>query len=219
MSIRQQPRRIARELALLSLSQLKNNAAQLENSDIQALILAAIRTLTAEVHDLLQGASEEVNRSHERLLSSETRSSSVTSAKAMVQEAVVSTQAAINRLAIAVDFPETLQLASQYEVREYAIELIGTVHRRGQEIDQTLENAMVDWQVKRLPRIDLDILRIALAEFMFLDVPQKVAINEAVELAKRYSDEDGYRFINGVLRRVSNQYSASVTAPSRDESR
>jgi N utilization substance protein B len=40
---------------------------------------------------------------------------------------------------------------------------------------------------------------------LFLDVPVKVAINEAVELAKRYSDEEGYRFINGVLRRVSDR--------------
>jgi N utilization substance protein B len=66
---------------------------------------------------------------------------------------------------------------------------------------------MVDWQLKRLPKIDQDILRLAMAEILYLDIPQKVAINEAVELAKRYSDDAGYRFINGVLRRVSNQLS------------
>jgi N utilization substance protein B len=127
----------------------------------------------------------------------------------MIREALELAQTAINRLASAVDFPEMMQLASQYEVRQYAIELIGTVQRRGAEIDQTLERAMVDWQLKRLPRIDRDILRMALAEMMFLEIPQKVAINEAVELAKRYSDDEGYRFINGVLRRVSNQLAES----------
>ena len=48
------------------------------------------------------------------------------------------------------------------------------------------------------------MLRLAVAEILFLDIPEKVAINEAVELAKRYSDDDGYRFINGVLRRFTD---------------
>ncbi|MBD0302173.1 MAG: transcription antitermination factor NusB, partial [Tolypothrix sp. T3-bin4] len=66
-------------------------------------------------------------------------------------------------------------------------------------------DALVDWQVTRLAQIDLDILRIAVAEMEFLEVPDKVTIDEAVELAKRYSGEDGHRFINGVLRRVTEQ--------------
>ncbi|NEO62999.1 MAG: N utilization substance protein B, partial [Moorea sp. SIO4G2] len=47
------------------------------------------------------------------------------------------------------------------------------------------------------------ILRMAVAEISFLGIPDRVAINEAVELAKRYSDEEGHRFINGVLRRAN----------------
>lgn len=207
MSPRQQPRHIARELALLSLSQIKSGTPKLEQEDINSLLLAAIRTLTGEVQDILETASAEIQRSNERLLSSETRSTSLESTKAMLQESILLTQSAINRLAIAVELPETLQLASQYEVRDYTLELISTVHRRRQEIDGQLERAMVDWQLKRLPKIDQDILRLAMAEILYLDIPQKVAINEAVELAKRYSDDAGYRFINGVLRRVSNQLS------------
>lgn len=205
MSLRQQPRRIARELALLSLSQIKNNPEKLDKEDANSLVLAAIRTLTTEIHDILETASAEVNRSNERILSSETRATSVDGAKAMIREAIELTQTAINRMAIAIELPETIQLASQYEVREYTLELIAAVHRRRQEIDQQLEQALVDWQLNRLPKIDQDILRLALAEIMFLEVPQKVAINEAIELAKRYSDDEGHRFINGVLRRVSNQ--------------
>jgi N utilization substance protein B len=53
--------------------------------------------------------------------------------------------------------------------------------------------------------VDRTILKIAVAEIHFLDVPERVAINEAVELAKRYSTEDGHKFVNGVLRRVSRQ--------------
>lgn len=208
-SNRQQPRRIARELALLSLSQLKNETTALDPEEINPLLLAAIRTLTSEAQENLATAAEEIHRSQERLLSQELRSTALDSAQVMVQESMKLTQSAINRVAIALDLPEMVQMANQYEVRDYAITIISTVQRRRQEIDQQLETAMVDWQLKRLPRIDQDILRLALAEMCFLDIPQKIAINEAVELAKRYSDEEGYRFINGVLRRVSNQLAPS----------
>jgi N utilization substance protein B len=218
MPPRQQPRRIARELALLSLSQIKNGTAKLEQEDINSLLLAAIRTLTGEVQDILETASAEVNRSNERLLSSETRATSLESAKAMLQESIVLTQTAINRVAIAVELPEILQLAIQYEVRQHTLEHVGTVHRRRQEIDQQLEEAMVDWKLTRLPKIDQDILRLALAEILYLEIPQKVAINEAVELAKRYSDDAGYRFLNGVLRRVSNQLSHPSSHSSKEDS-
>ena len=216
---RQQPRRIARELSLLSLSQLSRKdmqAEQLEQTDLEALLLAATRTLSGEVHDILETASAELNRSHDRLLNSETRASNLKSAQAILQEAMDLTQGAINRLAIAVELPETLQLASQVEVRQFALDLLGTVCRRQQEIDQRLQDAMVDWQLGRLAKIDQDILRLAIAEIYYLAVPQKVAINEAVELAKRYSDDEGYRFINGVLRRVTEKKTASapeVSAP------
>lgn len=205
MPPRQQPRRISRELALLGLSQIKGHGDKLEQTDLNELILAAVRTLTAEIRETLESASGEVSRADERLVSSDTRATNVKSAQAMVREALELTQSAINRLAIVIDFPERLQLASQYEVRQYALELIGTVHRRQKEIEQTIGSALVDWQLNRLAKIDQDILRIAVSEMLFLDIPHKVAINEAIELAKRYSDEDGYRFVNGVLRRVTEQ--------------
>ncbi len=205
MPPRQQPRRIARELALLSLSQIKGNPETLEQQDINSLVLAAIRTLTAEVQESLETAAGEVTRSNERLLASETRTTNLRSAQAMVKEALELAQTAINRLGAAMELPETVQLSSQYEVRSYAIELIGTVHRRSQQIEQYLNDALIDWQLRRLIKVDQDILRIALAEILYLEIDKKIAINEAIELAKRYSDEDGYRFINGVLRRVTDK--------------
>lgn len=209
MPPRQQPRRISRELALLGLSQINHQPEKLQQTDMNELVLAAVRTLTAEIRETLEAASGEVTRADERLNSSDTRATNLKSAQTMVQEAIEMTQSAINRLAIVVDFPERLQLSSQYEVREYALELIGTVYRRQKEIEQTIESALVDWQLNRLAKIDRDILRIAVAEMLFIDIPHKVAINEAVELAKRYSDEEGYRFVNGVLRRVTDKLAVS----------
>jgi len=211
MSLHQQPRSIARELALLSLSQISNNAEKLSEQDINRLMLAAVRTLVIEVQENLEKASEEVTRGHERLLSSEIKAATIESAKTMVQEAISHTESAINRLSIVLELPETIQLASHYEVRTYALEIIGTVHRRQEEIKQTLETALVDWKYGRLPRIDRDILRIAVAEILYIpQTPQKSAIDEAIKLAKRYSDTEGYRFINGVLRRVVDKLTDKV---------
>ncbi|TRU60467.1 MAG: transcription antitermination protein NusB [Microcystis aeruginosa Ma_QC_C_20070823_S13] len=214
MSPRQQPRRIARELALLSLSQIKGNPENLEQQTLNDLILVAVRTLTLEIQETLETAAAEISRGNERILASDTKATNLKSAQTMVQEAISLTHNAINRLGTVIDFPEIVQLSSQYEVREYALELIGTVYRRRAEIEQELTGALVDWQLHRLPRIDRDILQIAVAEMLYLELPQKVAINEAIELAKRYSDDEGYRFINGVLRRVTNKLNESEKAVS-----
>ncbi|CCI12804.1 N utilization substance protein B homolog [Microcystis aeruginosa PCC 9806] len=214
MPPRQQPRRIARELALLSLSQIKGNPENLEQQTLNDLILVAVRTLTLEIQETLETAAAEISRGNERILASDTKATNLKSAQTMVKEAISLTHNAINRLGTVIDFPEIVQLSSQYEVREYALELIGTVYRRRAEIEQELTGALVDWQLHRLPRIDRDILQIAVAEMLYLDIPQKVAINEAIELAKRYSDDEGYRFINGVLRRVTNRLNESEKAVS-----
>jgi transcription antitermination protein NusB len=71
---------------------------------------------------------------------------------------------------------------------------------------------LVEWQLHRVAQIDRTILKIAVAEIHYLEVPERVAINEAVELAKRYSTEDGHRFVNGVLRRVSRQLAGQPEA-------
>jgi N utilization substance protein B len=127
----------------------------------------------------------------------------------MLQEAIGYTQTAINQLGAAVEFPELIQLANQdKEVGRYAIRLVKVVSEERTVIDEQITAALVDWQVTRLAQIDRDILRIAVGEMMYFNLPDSVAINEAVELAKRYSGDEGHRFINGVLRRVSEQKKA-----------
>lgn len=207
-----QPRRIARELALLSLSQLPNSSEKLEAQQLSNMVLAAVRMLTTEVQDALSTAAGELQRGSDRLLTSETRATDLEAARTMVEEAIQLTQTAINRVGTAVELPELIQLAnhSEFEVRTYALQIVRTVNVKKAEIDEQLGKALVDWQVNRLARIDRDLLRIALAEIVYLGVPDKVAINEAVELAKRYSGDDGHRFINGVLRRVSEQIKAAA---------
>lgn len=205
-----QPRRIARELALLSLSQLPNSLEKLETQQMSNLLLAAVRTLTTEAQEALSNAAAELQRGSDRLLSSQTRSADLETSRIMVEESIELTQSAINRVGMAVELPEFIQLTNQQEVRSYALEIVSTVNAKRTQVDEQLTVALVDWQITRLAKIDRDILRIAVVEILFLGVPDRVAINEAVELAKRYSGDEGHRFINGVLRRLTEQMKATA---------
>lgn len=200
-----QARRMARELALLGLSQLSEKPGRLAMGDFEKLLLAAIQTLTTEAKDALETASDELKRGNQHLVDSGTRAKDVEKGRAMVEDAIALTQTAINRLAHAVELPEFIRLSNQSEIEAFALELLSNTAKHQSDVDARLDEAMVAWNLKRLARIDRDILRLAVVEITYLGTPDRVAINEAVELAKRYSDEDGYRFINGVLRRVVSQ--------------
>ncbi|SKC57179.1 NusB antitermination factor [[Eubacterium] yurii] len=72
-------------------------------------------------------------------------------------------------------------------------------------IDSEISQVLSDkWTVKRLAKIDLALIRTAITEIKYLDIPYKVAINEALELAKKYSDEKSSSFINGILKDYVN---------------
>lgn len=197
-----QARSLSRELALLSLSQLPKNPDKLSEQDLNDLILAAVRTMTLEAHEALETAAAELKRGNDRLTTSEVRDTDLKSAKASLVDAMELTREAIERLGMAVELPEFLQLANQQEVRQYALELIVQVVRNRQEIDELLDRTIVDWQLDRLPRVERDILRLATTEIWQIGTPERVVVDEAVELTKRYSSDNAHRFVNGVLRRV-----------------
>ncbi|MEJ8751065.1 transcription antitermination factor NusB [Lagierella sp. ICN-221743] len=73
-----------------------------------------------------------------------------------------------------------------------------------EEIDEKIKANLIGWDFNRLYCIDKSILRVATNEILYDDnMPARVSINEAVEIAKKYSSEDSYRFINGVLGSIS----------------
>lgn len=206
-----QARRIARELALLSLSQLPSKPEKLNAQSLQDIVLAAIRTLASEARETIEAASAELQRSNAQILNSETRAEDVERSKVMLNDAIQLTQKAINRLGHCFEIPEFLQLANQPEVRNYTLEIVGGFVKEKKAIDEIITTALVDWQLNRLAAIDRDVLRIAIVEMTRLGTPPEIAINEAVELAKRYSEEDGHRFINGVLKRAFDQLGLKKT--------
>lgn len=67
-------------------------------------------------------------------------------------------------------------------------------------IDENIKSHIEGWEIDRLAKVDLSILRIAIYEILYRsDIPIEVSINEAIEIAKKYSTEDSFKFINGVL--------------------
>ncbi|MBQ1275074.1 MAG: transcription antitermination factor NusB [Cellulosilyticum sp.] len=77
-----------------------------------------------------------------------------------------------------------------------------------QEIDEIIEKYAANWSFSRIAKVDLSILRLAIYELKYTDVPQKVAVNEAVEIAKTYSTEKSPKFINGILGSVIKEIEA-----------
>ncbi|MEN9202818.1 MAG: transcription antitermination factor NusB [Thermostichus sp. DG_1_6_bins_120] len=283
-----QPRRIARELALLGANQLPTSAAKLSEKQLEDLLLAAVRALSEETSEMLSTAAAEIQRSdrllHESdpLLLTETedpeevggsRSSSsriqqiqrqlkqlqtalgganaqpvqalhselvgltqqaqvalsnasqsldhlekrLNSVRHILDDVVHLTQGAVNRLGTALSMPELLHIAQSREVRAYALQLLTALQSHKETIDARLQAALVGWQLQRLGRIERNILRLAVVEMEILaSNPVKVAINEAVELAKKYGDPESATFINGVLRRVLD--SSPTAHLSRDPS-
>jgi transcription antitermination protein NusB len=92
------------------------------------------------------------------------------------------------------------------EAREFAGELVRGCVAQRDAIDAKIREVSRHWRLERMARVDRNILRLGTFELMFLpDVPRKVTLNEAVELAKRFGDEDSPAFVNGVLDRIASE--------------
>jgi N utilization substance protein B len=86
--------------------------------------------------------------------------------------------------------------------REFANQLVRGVRKHLTEIDAGISKASRNWRLERMARVDRNLLRLALFELMHAsDVPPKVAINEAIEIAKRYGTAESPAFVNGILDR------------------
>lgn len=87
-----------------------------------------------------------------------------------------------------------------------AIDTLSAIRDHIKEIDELISKNIDNWDIARLPKADLAILRTALAEILYVDsIPANVSINEAVELGKTYGDERSYAFINSVLGKINRE--------------
>ena len=94
----------------------------------------------------------------------------------------------------------------EFEIDEYVKKAFFGVHERKKEINELVEPALVGWNKKRISPVSRAIISLAVYEMLAMeDVPALVAINEAVELSKKYDDEKVFTFVNGVLNAVATE--------------
>lgn len=91
------------------------------------------------------------------------------------------------------------------EDKEFFDFLTTGVEQNIEEIDKSILSKLKNWTISRIFKIDLAVLRLAIYEVLYTEVPYKVAINEAVELAKKYGNDESYTFVNGVLREIAKE--------------
>lgn len=104
----------------------------------------------------------------------------------------------------AVSWADVFDLDVDPQAQRFARELVAAASERSSEIDELIAAASKNWRIDRMSRVDRNILRLGACELLaFRDVPVKVVINEAVELAKRFGTAESSAFVNGVLDRIA----------------
>lgn len=96
------------------------------------------------------------------------------------------------------------------EIKEYLKDILFGVSKNEEKINEMIKkNLKENWTMERVSKINISILKIAIYEMIFSKIPYKVAINEAVEIAKKYSDEQGKSFVNGILASIVKEENLS----------
>jgi len=195
---------ISRELALLLLGQIKKN----DNNQIsiESLLSKAIESLAQHWREQLDLCALTLEKANQELLDSELQEDAglLKRSRNHLQTCLTNSENILNSLSESIELPRLLALVDQKEIRDLVLKRVHLVIDKKDNIDNKLDSVMEGWRLKRLPRIDRDILRLAFVDLIDFNTPIAVACNEAVNLANRYSDEQGRRMINGVLRNLQN---------------
>ena len=195
---------ISRELALLLLGQI--NKKDIKTANVESLLSKAIESLTQHWREQLDVCALKLEKANQELLDSELKEDAglLKKSRDHIKTCLIDSENLLNSLSESIELPRLLALVDQKEIRELALKRVNLVIQKLDQIDNNLDSVMEGWRLKRLPRIDRDILRLALVDLIDFNTPTAVTCNEAVNLANRYSDEQGRRMINGVLRKLQN---------------
>ena len=204
-------RSLTRELALLVLGQVpEQKSASVADLALDSILDQALDTLTQHWRESLDASAAELDQAQQSLLDSELQQGEAgthDTVRTHLRASLSSAEQVLNGLSASLELPRLLLLGDQEQIRRGAMERVQKVLTQREGIDKRLDQVMEGWRLTRLPRIDRDILRLAVVDLESLRTPAPVAFNEAVELANRYSDEQGRRMINGVLRRFHDAQS------------
>ena len=199
-------RSLSRELSLISLGLIKDKGdLQFNNFQIEEIFESALDSLINYCREELDNCESELENASQKILDSELQEgidSSFSTVRDYLKKSLIKIENVMNTLSITLDFPKLIVSSDQVDIREDVNQRISKIINNLSIIDSDIDRAMDGWRLKRLPRIDRDILRLAYVDINFLNTPIAVACDEAVNLANKYSDIQGRKFINGVLRRL-----------------
>ena len=197
---------LARELSLISLGLIKDKGdLKLNKLQIEEIFESALDSLINHCRDELDNCESNLENASQKILESELQEgidSSFSNVREELKKSIKKIETVMNTLSITLDFPKLIVSSGQIDIREDVNQRISNIINNLTTIDSEIDQSMDGWRLKRLPKIDRDILRLAYVDINFLDTPIAVACDEAVNLANKYSDMQGRKFINGVLRRL-----------------
>ncbi len=199
-------RSLSRELSLISLGLIKDKGdLKLNKFQIEEIFESALDFLINHCRDELDICESDLENASQKILDSELHEgvdSSFSNVRDELKKSLKKVETVMNTLSVILDFPKLVVSSGQLEIREDVNQRICKVINNLRTIDSDIDKAMEGWRLNRLPRIDRDILRMAYVDINLLNTPLAVACDEAVNLANKYSDMQGRKFINGVLRRL-----------------
>tara|TARA_Y100000589_G_scaffold71734_1_gene64247 strand:- start:999 stop:1628 length:630 start_codon:yes stop_codon:yes gene_type:complete len=200
-------RSLSRELSLIALGLVKDseNLIRIDDIDLEKILESAVETLINHCRQELDECQIKLESASQNLLESEFldhKCSSFESIKDEIKQSFSSIENVMNILSDTLDLPRLIAISDCKEFRINIKEKISKVLNNLNKIDHEIDDVMESWRFRRLPRIDRDILRLAYVEIEFFNIPISVSCNEAVLLANKYSDDQGRKKINGVLRRL-----------------
>ena len=198
-------RSLSRELSLISLGQINDKGDQkLIKYQIEEIFESALDSLINHCRDELDNCESDLEQVSQKILDSELKefNNSSSNIRDDLKGSLKKIEKVMNTLSATLDFPNLIISSGQIDIREDVNQRISDVINNLTIIDSHIDEVMEGWRLKRLPRIDRDILRLAYVDINFLNTPLAVSCDEAVNLANKYSDTQGRKFINGVLRRL-----------------
>lgn len=211
-----QARRAARELAFILLSQFEKNIGKYNKENLDDMIIKSIRILLSSASDDLRislGALNDMkNRiddyeaEHEINLNRPMGAANISVPMVMTTDfsgRITELTEIAEKALLGLEIAEFCALDSQKEVKDYTLNIVLAYQNNQNEIDKMIKKFAVGWDFDRLVKMDKDILRIAISELLYVkETPIKVVVDEALELAKKYSTDDSSSFINGLLAKV-----------------
>lgn len=211
-----QARRAARELAFILFSQFDKKITNYSKDDLENIILKSVRILTSNASDELKltvgslidlkDKIDTYEAEHETNLERPIGVSNLPVPLPMtndLSEKIEDMLDIAEKALVALEIAEFATLESQNDVKNYAVTIAEFFQKNHEDVDNMIQKYSKGWDLERLVKMDKDILRIAIVELLYVkDAPMKVIVDEALELAKKYSTDDSSSFINGILAKV-----------------